>query len=160
MIKKNEDVPISADSVTAKTTTIYPKPYDSVVKGRSKKVLGDLFGLANFGVNQTTLAPGASSALQHSHSKQDEFIYILSGSVVLKLGSREHVMTEGDCMGFPAGDMSQPHCIVNRSSTPSVVLEVGDRTKGDVVTYPEADLQAIDRNGKWELSHKDGTPYS
>src|SRR5436305_2800792 len=50
--------------------TIYPEPFASRVAGREKRVLGDLFGLRNFGVNLTRLAPGAMSALRHSHSRQ------------------------------------------------------------------------------------------
>jgi uncharacterized cupin superfamily protein len=47
------------------------------MQGREKRPLGDLFGLTNFGVNLTTRAPGAVSALRHAHTTQDEFIYIL-----------------------------------------------------------------------------------
>ena len=47
------------------------------MQGREKRPLGDLFGLTNFGVNLTTLAPGEVSALRHAHTTQDEFIYIL-----------------------------------------------------------------------------------
>jgi uncharacterized cupin superfamily protein len=47
------------------------------MQGREKRPLGDLFGLTNFGVNHTTLAPGGVSALRHAHTTQDEFIYIL-----------------------------------------------------------------------------------
>ena len=52
----------------------YPEPFASRMAGRRKQPLGDLFGLANFGVNLTRLAPGAVSALRHAHTKQDEFV--------------------------------------------------------------------------------------
>ena len=55
----------------------YPEPFASQMQGREKRPLGDLFGLTNFGVNLTTRAPGAVSALRHAHTTQDEFIYIL-----------------------------------------------------------------------------------
>ena len=150
--------PTAASSVFAKTTSIYPKPYDATVQGRSKRALGNHFGLTNFGVNHTTLEAGAASALQHSHLKQDELVYILSGTATLLLGDKEFVMKEGDTMGFRAGN-GESHCIVNRSSTPVVFLEIGDRTQGDAVTYPDADLQAVDKDGTWNFLHKDGTPY-
>ena len=57
----------------------YPEPFASRMAGREKRPLGDLFGLTNFGVNLTRLAPGASSALRHAHTRQDEFVYILRG---------------------------------------------------------------------------------
>ena len=37
--------------------------------------------------------------------------------------------------------------------------EIGDRTPGDEVTYPHADLMAVLRDGRYAFVHKDGTPY-
>lgn len=39
----------------------YPEPFASLMQGRIKRPLGDLFGLTNFGVNLTTLKPGGAS---------------------------------------------------------------------------------------------------
>jgi len=61
----------------------YPEPFYSRMAGREKRVLGDPFGLKNFGVNLTTMAPGGESALLHRHSRQDEFIYVVSGTPTL-----------------------------------------------------------------------------
>ena len=61
----------------------YPEPFASMMAGRLKRPLGDLFGLSNFGVNLTRLAPNSVSALRHAHTKQDEFIYVLQGRPVL-----------------------------------------------------------------------------
>jgi uncharacterized cupin superfamily protein len=83
--------------------TIYPQPYAALVEGRLKRKLGEYFGLTNFGVNLTHLAPGAISALAHHHSKQDEFIFILEGTLTLVLGKEEFVLNPGDCYGFKAG---------------------------------------------------------
>jgi uncharacterized cupin superfamily protein len=77
MPKQQPPVAILAAEVPARTKpSVYPEPFASRMAGREKRVLGDLFGLANFGVNLTRLAPNASSALRHAHAKQDEFIYI------------------------------------------------------------------------------------
>lgn len=51
--------------------------------GRFKRVLGEMSGLRNFGVNLVTLQPGAVSAVRHCHTLQDEFIYVLSGHPTL-----------------------------------------------------------------------------
>ena len=67
----------------------YPEPYASRMAGRVKRPLGDLFGLKNFGVNLTRLAPGAVSTLHHQHSRQDEFVYVLEGQPTLFTGSGE-----------------------------------------------------------------------
>jgi uncharacterized cupin superfamily protein len=67
--------PIKAADVPLRgTTSAYPLPFAARMAGRHKRQLGEEFGLHNFGVNLTTLEPGAVSALQHRHSRQDEFI--------------------------------------------------------------------------------------
>ena len=65
------------------TRTGYPPPYDRVVVGRERKRLGNAAGLDQFGVNLTTLKPGAASALRHWHEHEDEFVYVLEGELVL-----------------------------------------------------------------------------
>ncbi len=64
----------AADAAPRTKPSNYPEPFASRMTGREKRALGDVFGLRNFGVNQTRLAPGAISALRHHHTRQDEFI--------------------------------------------------------------------------------------
>ena len=70
----------------------YPGPFFSRMARREKRPLGDVFGLKNFGVNLTTLEPSGETALMHSHSKQDEMIYILQGSVAVPLPVQRQVL--------------------------------------------------------------------
>ena len=152
--------PIAATALPVPDTkTLYPPPFAAQVAGREKRKLGDFFGLRNFGVNLTRLAPGAASALLHCHSRQDEFIYVLEGRPTLVFGDQEHLLSPGDCFGFPAG-AGIAHQLVNRSDAPAVYLEIGDRTVGDEVDYPRDDIKATQlADGKWALTHKDGRPY-
>lgn len=152
--------PVPAESIPLPDKkTIYPQPYASLVEGRAKRKLGDYFGLTNFGINLTQLAPGAISALLHHHSKQDEFVYILEGTPTLLLGEKEYLLSSGDCIGFKAGT-GVAHQLVNRSPEPVAYIEVGDRSEGDEVEYPNDDLKATQlANGVWVLTHKDGRPY-
>jgi uncharacterized cupin superfamily protein len=137
----------------------YPEPFASMMAGREKRPLGDLFGLSNFGVNLTRIAPGAISALRHAHTRQDEFIYILSGHPVLRTEAGETALEPGMCAGFKAGS-GDGHQLINRSQEDVWYLEVGDRTAGDAATYPDDDLQAeLGPDGKWQFRHKDGKPY-
>ena len=136
----------------------YPEPFASRMAGRHKHPLGDLFGLSNFGVNLTRLAPGAVSALRHAHSRQDEFVYILQGHPTLHTDEGMTPLAPGDCAGFAAGS-GNGHCLINQTSQEVVYLEVGDRTAGDVGSYPDDDLQAVRVDDQWRFAHKDGTPY-
>lgn len=153
-------------AVTAAETPVrsvpsrYPEPFAKRINpGRVKHPLGDLFGLTNFGVNLTRLAPGGESALRHSHTRQDEFVYILSGQVVLRHNRGETVLEPGMCAGFKANS-GDAHQLVNRGTEEAVYLEVGDRCQGDVVTYPDDDLAArFDDLGKLRFTRKDGSDY-
>ena len=136
----------------------YPEPFASRMAGRQKQPLGDLFGLANFGVNLTRLAPGAVSSLRHAHSKQDEFIYILQGYPTLRTDEGGSRLSPGMCAGFKAGT-GNGHQLVNETSEEIVYLEVGDRTAGDQGSYPDDDLKAVFVEGRWVFTRKDGTPY-
>ena len=102
--------------------------------------------------------PGAMSALRHCHSRQDEFIYILEGEATLITDAGETLLDAGMCAGFAAGS-GDGHQLVNRSSAVVRYLEVGDRSAGDAVVYPDNDLRADFVSGQWQFSHKDGTPY-
>lgn len=153
-------VPVAAESIPAPSNkTVYPQPFAAQVEGRIKRKLGDFFGLTNFGVNLTELAPGAVSALRHHHTRQDEFVYVLEGNPTLVLGDEEYVLGPGDCYGFKAGTGLASQ-LVNRSSAPTRFLEIGDRTPGDEVEYPDDDLKAVQQeDGSWKMMHKDGRPW-
>lgn len=138
--------------------SIYPEPFASRMAGREKRPLGELFGLANFGVNLVRLMPGAGSALRHAHSRQDEFVYILQGHPVLITDAGETQLSAGMCAGFKFGT-GNGHQLLNRSSEEVTYLEVGDRSAGDIAVYPDDDLQAAMVEGKWQFAHKDGSPY-
>jgi len=161
MTQKSNTFPsaLRADDVPAKPkSSSYPAPFAERVVGRTKRALGDAFGLNTVGVNLTTLAPGAQSALLHRHTKSEEFVYILSGTPTLVTDGDEKSLEPGMCAGFiPDGPA---HHLVNRSAHDVVYLEIGDRPKGDAGVYPNDDLVAEQSpDGGWVFKHKDGTPY-
>lgn len=159
MAEPSHPLVITADQVAPRSKpSAYPEPFASRMKGREKRALGDVFGLSNFGVNLTRLAPGAVSSLRHAHSHQDEFIYILQGHPTLITDRGPAPLGPGDCAGFKAGT-GDGHCLHNGTDTTVVYLEVGDRTPGDSGSYPDDDLQAVLVEGQWTFLHKDGRPY-
>jgi uncharacterized cupin superfamily protein len=138
--------------------TNYPEPFAAHVAGRDKRPLGDLFGLRNFGVNLTRLAPGAASSLHHRHSRQDEFIYVLEGEATLFTDRGQTTLRPGMVAGFAANGTA--HHLENNGEGDCVFLEIGDRSERDTVTYPADDIQAVmGGDGRWRFAHKDGTPY-
>ena len=159
--KRSPSSMIAADAPQRPRPTSPPFPEAMVAKtaGREKRPLGDLFGLTNFGVNLTRLAPGACSALRHAHEKQDEFVYILEGEATLVTDAGESVLKQGMCAGFKAGT-GDAHHLVNLTQKDAVFLEVGDRSAGESVKYPDDDVVGYSApDGKWKYTRKDGTPY-
>lgn len=159
MSEKSNPVAVTAAEVPARSKpSVYPEPFASRMAGREKRPLGDLFGLTNFGVNLTRLAPNAASALRHAHTKQDEFVYILQGRPTLHTDEGRTQLSPGMCAGFKAGT-GNGHRLSNETTEEVVYLEVGDRTPGDEGSYPDDDLKALLVEGKWKFVHKDGKPY-
>ena len=70
----------------------------------------------------------------------------------------EVTLEPGMCAGFKAGN-GESHQLANRTGEPVLYLEVGDRTSGDHVHYPQDDLQAVRDSQGWKFLHKDGRPY-
>jgi uncharacterized cupin superfamily protein len=148
----------AAAAPVRKKPSNYPEPFASRMRGREKRPLGMIFGLRNFGVNLTRLAPGSQTALRHRHSRQDEFVFVLQGHPTLVTDTSVTLLSSGMCAGFPAGGTA--HHLVNRTDMDVLILEVGDRTAGDEVTYPDDDLLGrLDNDGIWVFTRKDGMPY-
>ena len=138
--------------------TDYPEPFRRVVAGRTRRRLGDAAGLDQFGVNLTTLKPGAASALRHWHQKEDEFVYILEGEVVLVEDDGETVLKPGDAAGFKA-NIPNGHHLVNKTKRDAIFLEIGTRSKHERAEYPDVDLVAISDEQGERYTHRNGEPY-
>ncbi len=149
---------IDIASLKVEASTGYPEPFRQAVAGRSRKRLGNAVGLDQFGVNLTTLKPGAWSSQRHWHASEDEFIYVLEGELVLCEDAGETVLKPGDAAAWKA-NAPNGHCLINRGNRDAVYLEVGTRANRDQVTYPDIDM----RNEKDETGvrflRKSGEPF-
>ena len=145
-------------TVAERTGSPYPAPLGEPCRNRGKRALGNELGLTHFGVNLTRIEPGAWSALRHWHTRQDEFVYVLEGELVLVTDAGEQTLRPGDCAGFPAG-VANGHHIQNRSAREAVMLEVGSRRPAeDGCDYPDIDL-VLDE-GSEQYRRRDGRPYA
>jgi uncharacterized cupin superfamily protein len=140
------------------TRTNYPSPYDRIVFGRERKRLGNAAGLGQFGVNLTTLKPGAASSLRHCHEMEDEFVYILEGEVILIEDEGEVLLKPGDAAAFKA-DSGNGHQLVNRTTDDVVYLEIGTRSKHERVDYADVDMLMVRDDNGARYTHKNGEPY-
>lgn len=144
-------------SIPPKIGTLYPPPHHQRTKRREKRALGDAAGLTQFGVNLTRLPPQTSSALPHWHEREDEFVYVVTGTPTLIYGDTEEMLHPGDCAGFAAGEQIA-HAIENRTDQDVVILEIGSRHTAERAFYPGLDLM-MDATAPSFYLHLDGTPY-
>ncbi len=150
---------IDISTLPIDSRTGYPPPYDRLVVGRERKRLGNAAGLDQFGVNLTTLKPGAASALRHWHEQEDEFIYMIEGELVLIENEGETVLRPGDAAGFKANSPNGHH-LVNRSARPAIYLEIGTRSPHERAHYSDVDLQVVRDHKGMRYTHKNGEPYT
>ncbi len=145
--------------VPGRRGTIYPPEHADGFEGRIKRALTERLGLSQFGVNLTTLEPGAKSSHRHWHASEDEFIYVLEGEITLVTKDGEKLLRPSMAVGFPAGDRDG-HQLVNKSNRPATYLEIGTRAKDDDVEYPDIDMKGVKRDGRYQFLHKNGEPYA
>jgi uncharacterized cupin superfamily protein len=138
--------------------SIYPAEFAAGFDKRIKRALGDAGGLTQFGVNLTTLEPGAMSALRHWHQHEDELVFVLDGEVTLITDAGEDVLGRGMAATVPAGEPNAHH-LVNRSSAPATFLEIGTRSPVEDVVYPDVDLRFQRRDGRSGFVRRSGEPY-
>lgn len=120
--------------------------------------LSDAGGLSQFGAFVEILAPAGQTSLRHWHEEEDEFLYVLDGTVTLLEDDGPRLIEPGSAMCWPAG-VANAHCLRNDGDAPATLFIVGSRFAEDTCHYPDIDLHYTRRKGLRTFAHKDGTPY-
>ncbi|WP_374384623.1 cupin domain-containing protein [Dongia sp.] len=113
-------------------------------KHLTRAAVGDTY---HVGMAIEELPPGNQSAPFHYHLLEEEHVFILSGSVTLRLGDRRHTMKEGDYVCFPAGQKAG-HCLINEGTEPATYVVIGERNPNEVCVYPDSNkvlVRGLDR---------------
>ncbi len=133
----------------------YPGPYN-LGKGFLSYVPFSRAGdLSDFGVAFETLHPGKQSSQMHWHSHEDEFLFMLEGTLTVVEDGVETEIYPGDACTWKAGSQVA-HCLRNHTDKPVSYLIVGTRSDGqDICSYPGLDLQHKGGN----FVHLDGRPW-
>lgn len=149
---------VEATRVAEVSRSGYPEIYRGAVAGRHWRELGDAFGLTRFGVNLVRLVPGAASSQRHWHSREDELVYVLSGTPVLVTDAGRQQLKPGMVAGFKGGARDGHH-LINDTAEDVTFLAIGDRDPADECTYPDIDMLLRVLDGEHRFTRKDGTPY-
>ena len=113
---------------------------------RMTRSLSDACGMTQLGVHLVRVEPGRESTEYHTHSHDEEWVYILSGRATAEIGDRKVEVKTGDFMGFVAG--SAPHTMRNETDESLVYLVGGTRHHYDVVDYPRRGVRSYKYDGK------------
>lgn len=148
---------IDTSKLKLHTGSGYPGKLQSSMEGRSSYRLGEAGGLTQFGANLVILEPGAKSSLRHWHVKQDEFLIVTEGELVLVMDGGETPLVAGDSAAFKAG-VPNGHCVINKSDSPGKFLVVGTHTPEETAHYSDLDMKVEVKNGVFDFTKKDGGP--
>jgi uncharacterized cupin superfamily protein len=149
---------IDTSKIPVDTVNNYPDPFWQPIAGRERKRLGNAVGLSQFGVNLTTLKPGAWSSQRHWHRNEDEFIYVIEGEITLCEDHGETVLKPGEAAGWRANG-GTGHCLINRTQKNATYIEVGGRVANETVVYSDIDMRLErDKHGVRYL-RKTGEPH-
>jgi uncharacterized cupin superfamily protein len=85
-------------------------------------------------VNLVHLAPGKESYAFHRHAVEEEWLYLVSGRLVLEIGEERVELGPGDFAGFGPG--SPAHLVTNPFAEEATYLEGGELVPVDVVDFP------------------------
>src|SRR5215208_4579327 len=118
-IRRLSDVPVTTGLPDSRSDRIKPELF----AGKHEARLAHADDITQFGVKHVTLEPGSISALRHWHVAEDEFVYVLSGTLTLIDDNGEHTMEQGSFAGFSAG-CANAHHLVNRSNALAIFIVV------------------------------------
>lgn len=130
------------------------RDFQHPVDGGARRVYRTLSrpaGLERQVVRWARVAAGDRSTAYHTHTRTDEWLYILQGRARARVGDERFDVAAGDFLGHPAG--GAPH--VMEPLTDLVYLMGGESDPDDVVLYPDAGVQK--RSGKIEPMTEEGS---
>lgn len=120
--------------------------------------LGRTVGLKRTGVNFARIAPGKESFVYHSHYREEEWIYILSGRGIAEIDGEEFEVGSGDFMGFPTP--SVPHHLRNIGDEDLVYLVGGENLEVEVAEFPRLKKRMLRRGDSVEIyDASDAKPF-
>ena len=111
--------------------------------------LSSLVGLSRVGVSRVRVPPGKESFVYHSHYREEEWIYILSGRGVAEVDAEEFEVAAGDFMGFPAPQVA--HHLLNPYDEDLVYLMGGEALDVDIADFPRLGKRMVRRGQEVEI---------
>ena len=110
----------------------YPASDERLAFGRA---IGRAAGLERIGLHVVRVPPGRRTSYPHAESDEEEFVYVLEGSIDAWIDGHLHRMSAGDLAAFPAGT-GICHTFLNDGDIDAVLLVGGERRATNRIYYP------------------------
>jgi uncharacterized cupin superfamily protein len=111
--------------------------------------LSSLVGLSRLGVSRVRVPPGKESFVYHSHYREEEWIYVLSGRGVAEIDGEKFEVTVGDFIGFAAPQVA--HHLRNPYDEDLVYLMGGEALDVDIADFPRLGKRMVRRGQEVEI---------
>jgi uncharacterized cupin superfamily protein len=110
-------------------------------------------GLERAGISLARIPPGKESFVYHSHAREEEWVYILSGNGTAEIDGGEYEVGPGDFMGFATPSVA--HHLRNTGSEDLVYLMGGEHRDAEVADFPRLGKRMIRVGDKVEVYELD-----
>ena len=123
------------------------------------RALGRAAGLQRTALTLARVPPGRESFIYHSHERDEEFLFILSGCGRAEIDGETIEVGPGDFMGFPTPSVA--HHLSNPYEVDLIYLMGGEHSSFDIGNFPRVGKRVIfDGERIQMLEEKDLKPMS
>ncbi len=136
----------SSEIAEQQATFSHPWNPNSSITGTQ---MSRLVGLKRSGVSLAKIPPGKESFIYHSHEREEEWIYIISGRGIAEIDGEEFEVSAGDFMGFPTPSVA--HHLRNPFDEELVYLMGGENLDVEIADFPCLGKRMIRREGNIEI---------
>jgi uncharacterized cupin superfamily protein len=105
--------------------------------GAQRKRVGMIIGARKLGYSFFNVAPGKTAFPLHTHTENEEMIYVMAGSGTLRFGKEELAVAAGDVIACPPG-ADWPHQLINTGTEELSYLVVSTMQYPDISQYPDS----------------------
>jgi uncharacterized cupin superfamily protein len=113
-------------------------PEGSAFGGRRQRV-GMHIGAQRLGYSFFTVPPGKAAFPYHTHSGNEEMIYIIGGEGILRFSNEEIAVSAGTVVACPPGS-NYPHQLINTGAAELHYLVVSTMEYPDLSEYPDSNI--------------------
>jgi uncharacterized cupin superfamily protein len=111
--------------------------------------LSTLAGLSRTGVSLARIPAGKESFVYHSHYREEEWIYVISGRGIAEIDDEEYEVGAGDFMGFPTPAVA--HHLRNPYQEGLVYLMGGENLDVEIADFPRLGKRMLRRGRDFEI---------